>query len=103
MVSRNIRIENGEGLYDALVDLDDLTRLLIKASYFWTGKMYAFCVALIITSFTFFPCRVCQPMERRSQVVPCILLPELDQRLRCSDQCTRVSGAIDQALLTSFH
>lgn len=47
MLSRDIRIENGEELYHALTVLEDLTRLL-KASYFWTGRKYVFCMPLIL-------------------------------------------------------
>lgn len=47
MLSRDIRIENGEGLYDALPVLDDLMKLS-KAPCFWTGRKYVSCMALIL-------------------------------------------------------
>lgn len=47
MLSRDIRIENGEGLHGALPVLDDLMRLL-KAPCFWTGKRYVSRMALIL-------------------------------------------------------
>jgi hypothetical protein len=43
MVSRDIRVENGEGLNEALAVLYDFTRLL-KAFCFWTGRRYASCM-----------------------------------------------------------
>lgn len=46
MLSRDIRIENGEELYRALTVPEDLTRLL-KASCSWTGRKYVSCMAFL--------------------------------------------------------
>ena len=47
MLSRDIRIENGEGLYDVLPVLDDLMGLL-KTSCSWTGRKCVPRMALIL-------------------------------------------------------
>ena len=56
---------------------------------------------LIISAFL--PCRVSQATKRQSQAIPCMLLPELVQRLRCPDQLYQVNEAVDQTLFIPFH
>jgi hypothetical protein len=51
-----------------------------------------------LITIAYLACRVCQTMEQRSQAIPCMLLPELGQRLHCPGQFHQVSGAINEVI-----